>query len=246
MFTEGEWIAIILGIIAIIIAIVAIFVPLVIERARRPNLIIRLDDDSITPRQTVRFLHCMVINDPHRHLLSSIERNPAYETRVRLTFYRNAEIILGPVETKWTDAPRCISPITQIVFNQQNQPPEINTRWAFDDTKTVFAHSRTIPSEEVGQPFDVAVKNQGQGECYAVRGWSYQFDNLADPELEIPQGELRVEMRAIASNARSDLTIFILRNTGPNITDITLVSLPSRPRILLRFLNCLKCRRSSF
>jgi hypothetical protein len=214
MLTAGEIAGIILGTIAIILAIV---VPTLIERARRPHLVIRTVNDIPNPGQTTRFLHCRVVNEPHLHILSTIERNSAYDTKVRLTFFRNEERILGPIEAKWTNAPECRTPITQIVVNQPPTPIDIRDIDVFDSTKTIFSHSQIIPADIGGRAFDVVLKNQTQNECYALTGWSYRFEDLADPNLMIPNGTFRVEMEAVSSNA-----LFILRNTGPNIADISL------------------------
>jgi hypothetical protein len=108
------------------------------------------------------------------------------------------------------------------VQNLRLSPIEIRNIDTFDSTKTVFTSSQTIPCDIGGQPFDVVLKNQGQNECYVITGWSYRFGDLADPNLIIPNEIFRVEMEAVASNARSQLTTFILRNTDPNIADISL------------------------
>jgi hypothetical protein len=231
MLSEAEIWGIYLGFAGIIIGLVAIFfaifIPLGVERLRRPHLIVRLSANPI-PTQSSRFLHCRVINHPHDRL-TWIDRNPAYDTSVRLTFRmngQNGQIIRGPVMTKWTIAPECITPILQIVNNELPQNPElVNTIEVFDSTKTIFAHNLTLPSDNMGQEFDVVVKNDGDNECYAVTGWSYRFPGFRDPELTIPIGHFTVEIQVIASNSRSKVTRFRLRNTGHNLNDIELTEI---------------------
>jgi hypothetical protein len=200
-------------------------VPPIVEWARKPHLIIRVLDDPPDTRHTRRFLHCWVINDPHHRFFWLIDRNPAYNTRVTLTFFRGDQRFLGPIDTKWVNAPSCLAPVVQLIFNQSSQPPQINTISAFDETKTVLAHEQTIPSDERGRAFDVVLKYQGQSDCYAFTGWSFQFPSLSDPALAVPQGEFKVEMKAIASNAQSETTNVVLRNTGLGITDVTIESI---------------------
>jgi hypothetical protein len=219
MLTEGETVAVILAILGIGLAI---FVPFVIERLKKPRLIIQIDEDLIIPGQSTRYLHGRVINQPHLDILSAIERHPAYDTRVKLRFYANNQPILEPLETKWTQAPECRTPITQIVINQSPNQVEIRNIDAFDATKTVFSSRRTIPSNTRGEPFDVIVKNQGQIDCFPVTGWSYRFSDLADPNLAIHNGIFTLEIEAISTNARSQTQTFRLRNEGPDIRDVEL------------------------
>lgn len=228
MLTEAEYWGIVLGLwgigIGLLAITIAIAVPFIVERLRRPHLIIRLSP-NLVPNTLTRFLHCRVVNNPHTHL-RWIDRNPAYDTSARLTFRRNGQIICGPVVTKWTRAPECITPVLQIVNNQpQRDPPLFNTVEVFDSTKTVFAHHTTLTSDNLRQEFDVVVKNDGDNECYAVTGWSYRFQGLRDPALSIPLGDFTVEIEVIASNSRSEATNFRLRNTGHNMGNIELTEI---------------------
>jgi hypothetical protein len=121
---------------------------------------------------------------------------------------------------------RYLTPELQIVNNQPPPNPQlVNTVEVFDSTKTVFAHHRSLPSDTNGQEFVVVVKNDGEDECYAVTGWSYRFPGLRDPALSIPLGDFIVEIEVIASNSRSEVTNFRLRNTGRNIGNIELTEI---------------------
>jgi hypothetical protein len=219
VLSEGE-IGITLGIVAIVVAIV---MPFVIERWKRPHLIISRNEDKPVPGEPTRFLHCTLTNRPHLHALRWIERNAAYDTTVTLTFYKDGNRIFNPLQTKWTNAPECRRPIALI-----NQLPEHRVESklvdAFDGTMTVFAHTRTIPACIEGQPFDIIVKNQGVDECYAFNGWSYDFPNLSNPNFLIPIGKYTVEIKAVSNNARSDVTTFVLKNPSSNVRDIQLES----------------------
>jgi hypothetical protein len=166
VLSEGEWTGIALGIIAILVAII---VPFVIERWRRPHLIISRNEEIRVPGETTRFLHGTLTNQPHLHILRWIERFPAYDTRVRLTFNRDGQRIFNPVETKWSAAPECRRQIAQILINQPPKAPEIRPFLAFDETVTIFAHTRTIPADREGQLFDIIIKNQGT--IHAMHHW---------------------------------------------------------------------------
>jgi hypothetical protein len=76
-----------------------------------------------------------------------------------------------------------------------------------------------------GTDFDLDGTPPWINECYAVTGWSYRFPGLRDPELTIPIGHNTVEIQVIASNSRSKVTIFRLRNTGHNLNDIELAEI---------------------
>lgn len=225
MLTEAEYWGIILGLGGIGSGVIAIFiaivVPNIIEGLRKPHIIVSLSPNVI-PDTPSRFLHCTARNNPHR-IFFWIDRNPAYEAFARLTFRRQGQEIFDPVVTKWTSAPECMTPVVQ---NVTNQPPPnlplVNTVRVYDDTKTVFAHSRTLPSDRIGQEFDIVVKNSGDEECYAVRGRSYRFSGLRDPELSIPLGDFTVEVEVVGSNSRSRSVNFRLSNTGQDIRDIAL------------------------
>ncbi len=221
MFTEPEIIGIVLGIVGIVIATIAIFIPFLIERLKRPHLIVRIENEIHVAGQPIRFLHGKVISQPHLKFLRWIVRYPAYDCRVVLIFYRDTQTILGPIETKWTSAPECLTPIVQLVLQEQAPGFQINNISTFDSTKTVFAHVRTILSNPGGERFDLVIKNQAQSECYAFTGWSYRFPNFADPNLVIPKGTFTVQIEAIATNGRSEVTSASMRNEGSNTNDIT-------------------------
>jgi hypothetical protein len=55
-----------------------------------------------------------------------------------------------------------------------------------------------------------------------ITGWSYGFPDLSDPGLAIPVGEYTVQIETISTNAHSYVATFVLRNQGPNTTDIEL------------------------
>ena len=125
MFTTAEFIGIVLGIVGIGLAIFAIAIPLMIERWKRPHLTVTIENEMPIPGQPRRFLHGRVINEPH-HILRWIDRNPAYDCRVVLTVRRDNQIIVGPMDTKWTRAPECITPLVQVVVHQEPPNVQIN------------------------------------------------------------------------------------------------------------------------
>lgn len=86
MFTEPEIIGIVLGIVGIVLATIAIFIPFLIERLKRPHLIVRIENEIHVVGQPIRFLHGIVINQPHLDFLRWIDRYPAYDCRVVLSY----------------------------------------------------------------------------------------------------------------------------------------------------------------
>ena len=77
MSTEAEIWAINLGVAGLIIGtiaiILAVFIPFLVERLRRPDLIVTLSPNLVT-NDSPRFLHGRVTNRPHAHL-KWIDRN---------------------------------------------------------------------------------------------------------------------------------------------------------------------------
>lgn len=105
--------------------------------------------------------------------------------------------------------------------------PIIQRIEAFDSTKTVLAHRRTIAAHGGGDQFDIVVKNEGHDPCFAFNGESYRFPDVENPALAIAVGTHIVEIQAISGGVRSDPFRFVLNNSGPHLDDITTQPLPT-------------------
>jgi hypothetical protein len=144
------------GLIAIALSIIT---PFIYDLYKRPDLFIAQGDNS--PTQDKVFLHGRVVNRPHR-TLSWIDRNIAVRTRVTLEFLDENNAIINlrhqPIRGKWTAAPELLTP----------------DRQTFDPTNLGFTYDRDVISDEDGEQFDVLVKNEGDRECYAMTGDTYE------------------------------------------------------------------------
>jgi hypothetical protein len=211
-----------LGIILAIIGIILAFIlPYMLERWKKPKLQIFIDEyNRVNQYSNIRYLHGRVINRPHS-FLSWIERYPAYDTKVKVGFYDSSnQLLFEPIETKWSSTPECKTLTTQIIIHKDDNTVEIKNIENFDSTKTIFAHNKTIYPDTKGELFVISIKNKGNENCFAFNGWSYRFNDYADPELRIPIGEFEIDVEAIATNSKSEKYTFILRNNGSNISDI--------------------------
>ena len=208
-----------LGVIAIVIAVI---VPFIAERLKRRALDIEIVEEQSSSGIPYRHLHARVINRPHR-VVKWAERNPAVDSRVVMTFYDSGgRKLFDPLEAKWDDGPQPLAPAVQLVANPAQLSISQSVVTLFNDAMIPFAHRIVIPPSIDGKSFAVVIKHQGQDECYAFNGWSYAFGSRwSNPAWQIGKGEFRVEMR-VTSGSMSKLRSFVLKNDGPNLTDISL------------------------
>jgi signal peptidase I len=194
-----------IGLIAIALSIV---IPFIYDMYKRPDLLITQGDN--TPIKDRVFLHGRVVNRSHR-LLSWINRNTAARTRVTLEFLDDNDTRLNlrnqPILGKWTAAPEPLTP----------------NRQAFDSTKLAFVYDKDIISDDVGEQFDILVKNQGDKECYAMTGDTYEVGpDLRHEEFRIDLTEFKVRIHANSGRYDSNIRTFIIRNNGIHVGDVTM------------------------
>ena len=218
MFTIGESTGIILSLLAIFVAVI---IPFIVEMMKRPELDIEIYPNQLTPVAPHRFLHGRVVNRPHNRI-KWLDRNPAIDTRVKMTFYdRGRTRLFESVDAKWDVGPECITPLVQIHIHTQLNTVNVQNINTFDSTKLPFGVKANILQDNGGETFAFVVKHQGQNECYAFNGWSYQFPNWSNPNWMIGLGEFIIEVAATSGNSVMKKQ-YILRNNGPNLADISL------------------------
>lgn len=77
-----------------------------------------------------------------------------------------------------------------------------------------------------GETFAVALKVDGDPNCYLFRGESYQSTNQWRlPQYKIPPGDFEVEVFVEGDNAKSATKRYRLRNTGTTPEGLTLEAL---------------------
>jgi hypothetical protein len=178
---------------------------------KRPKLEIRLGDN--VPGQGRIYLHGVAINEPHRYL--PIQRHALMDATAHLTFYDlNNDVYLfnrEKVEGKWVSRPRCLS------------------EEFFDESKVYPAHHMNIHSDSEGESFDIAIKNQGNNNCYAFNCWSYFYENEENPSYSIGIGRFKVKAQ-VYSGIHSSQAEFILENSGSGLDDILISEAPKNSR----------------
>lgn len=91
-----------------------------------------------------------------------------------------------------------------------------------DDTKIPQSRVIDISPGEAGQSVGIAIKTDGQLEAYGFASESYFFPMLSKPEWKLPHDEYDVEVVAEAGGLRSEVTRFVLRNSGSSYTGLSL------------------------
>lgn len=195
------------GLVAGLIAIaLSLLVPFFYDIFRRPRLVIELGNNN--PADDRIFLHGNVVNQPHRHL-RWINRDVATRTRVSLEFLDTNDERLNlrhqPLQAKWVTAPELLTP----------------DRNAYDPTKLAFAYDRDVVPNENGEEFDIIVKNEGDIECYAMTGDTYEVGaDLRHHDFRIDLPIFRVRVQANSGRFLSNIQTYAISNPGMHINDL--------------------------
>jgi hypothetical protein len=209
---------------------VAIFIPFLYEKLKEPKLELQKVDES-TPQgfpalstpsppsapssntpvpPASKYLHGRVLNAPHKKWLGrwfGIERNPAVNTRVIMEFYEGdgEKLLINKIYAKWGSAPEPLTP----------------QRDDFDSSKLALLYRETILSDEEGEQFDIAVKHEGETQCYAMTGETYQMglDSriLHNTLFSINRQKFRVSVHAISGIHYSKPKTFVIENPGTSL-----------------------------
>jgi hypothetical protein len=200
-----------LGLFAIALALV---VPFFVESLRRPALDIETVAETVDPALQHRFLHLRAINKPCR-ILPWVNRDTAVDASITMTFYDRSgrTCLFGPIEGKWDVGPECLTPLVHIQIPTASNPMNISRINTFNQALIPSAHRANLPSDYEGKSFGVVVKHQNQVECYAFNGWSYQFNNWANPAWRLGIGEFIIRI-TVQSGRASTTSKFLLSNSG--------------------------------
>jgi hypothetical protein len=80
----------------------------------------------------------------------------------------------------------------------------------------------------------VALKIEGDEDCYGFANESYAAGAVwRQPDYRLPRGAHRIVAQAVSGEIRSNSAAFILRNDGPNRSDLW-IDVPRR-RVFERF-----------
>lgn len=193
-----------IGLIAGLISIaLSLGIPYFYDKLKRPDLVI--ETGTVTERiSPYVYFHGKVVNKPHKYW-HWIERNPAFQTRVKMEFLdkkgQKLAIINQPLDAKWVNAP------DPLVWD-----PEIKDR-IYDVTKLALLYNQTIVSDCIGQEFVIFVRIQNK-ENYAMTGETfagYHENGLQSDAYRINETEFLVKIQATSGNNSSKSRTFCIR-----------------------------------
>lgn len=202
MDTE-TWVGLMISFLAVLVAIV---VPLVIERAKWPELRLGKADDAnarhLSP--VARFVHIRVTNLPIEGWLGRwLQRNTANGCKVEITLRSKSDGKVTPMPGRWSAAPQ---PLTLGVFDQERVPQSLR----FD-----------LPPDEQGEVVAIAIKRDGNASAFGFTSFSYADPTMCLPSLALPDEEYEVLVRAHAGPVETQRS-FTLRNSGTTHRDLHL------------------------
>ena len=180
---------------------------IVYERATRPLLEILLDDGQRALGQypglpPLEFFHLKVRNRSAIWPLPG--RKPAWSCKATIEVLNaeGAKAISEPIYARWTSQPE---PLMPAVTGSQS----VNI---VDFARMIAARKIDIHSHEE-QQISVALKYEGQPECYIFSNESYLNPAWANPAWRLEQGELRLRVTVFYDRGRASRD-FTLKNLG--------------------------------
>jgi hypothetical protein len=191
----------IVGGVAAAFTLLAVATPYVLGWARRPSLEIQIGPKNEGEREWGRFafVHVNVVNKPLGSLFGLVERREvASNCRVQMVF-EGDNFKLGPIEGRWSTTP---------------EPIRVDAGGGFVDPSLIpIGHRWTLAPDEGGADLAVAVKTQGQQECFAFNGWSYLHPRWCNQEWRIPRGTYRVRVTASSAGASVERTLTLVNES---------------------------------
>jgi hypothetical protein len=196
-----EEVGIILAILGIILAMA---IPVLFEQWKKPDLdIIAMNEEGRGAAQ-YKFVHLRVVNKPHK-IVQFIERNYANEARANITFIdKSSGNELFSMPCKWSGKPEPV----ELIYS----PQAGGNIYVLDVTKISEAESTNIAPGKDGEVLDVAIKHNGEIECYGFNAQSYAPQaqpGWKDPNkrISLPQCLLKVKVTSGDISKAKDFTL---------------------------------------
>lgn len=159
------------------------------------------------------FYHVRVLNLPARWPL--LGRRPAWACSATLEVFREeaSPAIISDVYARWTSQPEPLLPVVaQGQVGNVLDPARIMQARRMD----VHGHHEELVS--------VAVKFEGEPDCYIFTNESYVFPKWQNPAWRLPAGRYRLRVTVLYDRGRTQKE-FELRNDGLSRDDVRMVPL---------------------
>jgi len=178
--------------------VVAVGFPLLLEYLKRPRIDIVPMSGGVGDEEGFRFLHVQVYNRPRIRLpLRWLTILPLSGSLVRLRYFRSGEPLFRDVIGIWTDRPR----------------PVVNNQ--YDSERAAEAQLLDLPAKDQPYLVPVAIKLKGQETAYGFHAESYRYDNLCDPELQLPaKSQVELSVRVEGGGPKQREFRFMIENFG--------------------------------
>jgi len=161
-----------------------------------------------------RFAHISVENARAPRIVRWLTyRQTAQRTRLDLSFSaEDGTVPKFSFEGRWSANPE---PYQERLIDGQVQK-------GFDPWLVHMGRFKDITSGDTPDEVAVAVKAEGETDCYGFTNESYYGHHWRVPEYRLPVGTYRITATAISGEVRSDSQEFLLHNDGPSLSDLWL------------------------
>ena len=198
-----------------VLGIAASFIAWIVsENWARPLLKIEVDQNraqgQLANNPPHEFYHVRVTNLPARRPVPG--RRPAWACQATLEVVADDGkfTVLGPIAARWTSLPE---PILAVGLpGGIVQVPDV--------AKMLTARRIDVHNHEE-QVLAVALKFEGDDDCFLFTNESYAFPRCSRPEWRLPRGRHRVRI-ALHYDRGREVTDFWLENNGPRRDDVRL------------------------
>ena len=206
--------------VALCVALFALFA----KWQEKPRLRVVLPKDNHVMGQDAqsawRFVHVAVENPRLNPIVARLTyRQAAQDTRLQLEYSASdGSLPKFGFDGRWSGNPE---PVQMRVVNGQLQ-------LVFDPWLVHTGRFKAIVSGAGWEAVALAVKVQGDDDCYGFTNESYQIDPSNDKDhwrlskYRLPKGTYRVTATAVSGEVRSKPEVFVLHNDGPDRTDLWL------------------------
>jgi hypothetical protein len=190
---------------------------------QRPQLLVRLDSNVKRRHSTgtdakgpFRFAHVIVQNTPNTPIPGVFKlltyRQPARRVRLKLEYFAvDGTYPKFSFDARWSEN---LAPVRTLRIDGAE-------RVEFDAYRTHTGRYLDISSGEYSEPVAVALKQQGDKDCFGFTNERYEGGVARRrPEWRLPLGSHKIIATAVAGDVQSEPTEFILHNDGPDPTDL--------------------------